>query len=256
VRGVQSFLTRLDAPGRPRIVWEAQAAAEIHKRINAAVASPLMVALAGMPGAGKTVATSILERLLGPSCLVVPADGFHIPLATLRQRPDADDAVYRRGAPDTFDPDALRERLLAISRRSPASSPVATEGSLLEEVPLPGFEHSVGDPIDGAVMFKRSKHKVVIVEGLYLLHDDHNWEGISDLFDFRIYLDADIDECIAGLKERNKVIPGYTPEEVEVRCDRVDRHNATIVKKTSSRADLSVRSARSSGSLSPSGAPK
>lgn len=57
--------------------------------------SPLMVALVGIPGAGKTTSARILERLLGPSCLVVPADGFHLPMADLRQRPDADDAVYR-----------------------------------------------------------------------------------------------------------------------------------------------------------------
>lgn len=50
---------------------------------------------------------------------------------------------------------------------------------------------------------------------------------------------------IARRKERNKAIPGYTPDEIEVRCERVDRSNATIVQKSSSRADMSVRSERS-----------
>ena len=39
------------------------------------------------------------------------------------------------------------------------------------------------------------------------------------LFDLRIFLSADLDVCMAALKERNKCIPGYTEEEIEVRCD-------------------------------------
>lgn len=89
----------------------------------------------------------------------------------------------RRGAPDTFDPVALRAKLSAISLRS--ASPSA---EVLEEVTLPSFEHSVGDPVDHGVTFRRSQHEVVIVEGLYLLHDDHSWEGLCDLFDYRVHL--------------------------------------------------------------------
>ena len=39
---------------------------------------------------------------------------------------------------------------------------------------------------------------------------------------------TDVDQCIERLKERNKCIPGYTPEEIEARCDDVDRKNAEL----------------------------
>ena len=75
-------------------------------------------------------------------------------------------------------------------------------------------------------VFIRSEHKVVICEGLYLLHDADGWENIQRYFDWTIYIESDIEMCITRLKERNKILPGYTAEQIEVRCDEVDRANA------------------------------
>ena len=57
-------------------------------------------------------------------------DGFHLPLSSLRSRPDATEAIYRRGALDTFDPDALREKLLQVLEGNEAS------------VKFPDFDHA------------------------------------------------------------------------------------------------------------------
>jgi len=225
---VAGFLDRL-ATG-PRLRWELEVAKDIKHRLEGmAPGRPLLVALAGMPGSGKTTATRALERLLGPSCLVAPMDGFHVPMAALRARPDADDAIYRRGAPDTFDPAALLKYLQAIRN---------AEGP--DELTLPGFDHAVGDPTPGGVVFKRQTHKVVIVEGLYLLHDSDGFQAIKDVFDWSIYINTDIEVCVARVKERNKVIPGYTAAEIDVRTERVDRANAVIVQRSASRADRVV----------------
>jgi hypothetical protein len=75
------------------------------------------------------------------------------------------------------------------------------------------------------------------------LHSSHGWEGTSDLFDLRIFIASDVDKCIDRLKIRNKCIPGYTEEEIEIRCDAVDRANAMLVKQTGSNADLVVEGA-------------
>jgi len=83
---------------------------------------------------------------------------------------------------------------------------------------------------------------VVICEGLYLLHDDEGWEGTAEHFDFKIFIDADVDSCIDILKIRNRCIPGYTVEEIDVRCDAVDRVNAYTVMKSSDKADVIVKS--------------
>merc|ERR1712008_93649 len=83
---VGDFLDRL-ASG-PRLSWELETVVEIRQRLKSMTPGrPLLVALVGMPGSGKTTAARVLERLLGPSCLVAPMDGFHLPMAVLRARP-------------------------------------------------------------------------------------------------------------------------------------------------------------------------
>ena len=64
----------------------------------------------------------------------------------------------------------------------------------------------------------------------------------TDLFDFHIFVDADLDKCIDRLKQRNKCIPGYTAEEIEKRCDKVDRANAILVQQSRIGADKIVQS--------------
>lgn len=142
-----------------------------------------------------------------------------------------EDKIYRRGAPDTFDAAGLKRDLGRIRNGDE------------EVVTMPGFDHAKGDPEPDAHTFRRSEHKIVICEGLYLVHDDHGWEGINSLFDMTIFISSDVDVCIDRLKIRNKCIPGYTAEEIEFRCDAVDRVNANTVMRSISHADVVVKSA-------------
>eukprot|EP00747_Dinoflagellata_sp_TGD_P170350 gnl/TRDRNA2_/TRDRNA2_201679_c0_seq1.p1 gnl/TRDRNA2_/TRDRNA2_201679_c0~~gnl/TRDRNA2_/TRDRNA2_201679_c0_seq1.p1 ORF type:complete len:376 (+),score=64.54 gnl/TRDRNA2_/TRDRNA2_201679_c0_seq1:118-1128(+) len=242
----EQFLAKLS--GSPRcdqgvlrgVTWEPAFAQELREQAAKMPAGrPLLVALAGLPGSGKTTAAAVLERLLTADGavqssgsrglpLVVPMDGFHLPLAALRARPDAADAVYRRGAPDTFDPSALRVCLGDI---------LGTGSDSKDVVYIPGFDHAIGDPTADAHCFKRAVHSIVIVEGLYLLYDGGDWAGTADIFDLRVFLDEDIEVSMARVKERNKVIPGYTPEQIAIRVEEVDRRNALTVRETASRAD-------------------
>ncbi|CAE7604295.1 unnamed protein product [Symbiodinium sp. CCMP2456] len=209
-----------------RLTWEVSLANTLRGRAASLPSGePLLVALAGMPGSGKSRISQILLRLLQPDCLVVQMDGYHTKLSDLQSRPDAVDAVYRRGAPDTFEVSSLKEALKRVK---------AGESS----VKFPAFDHARGDPVEDAVCFDRRVHRIVLVEGLYLLHRNDGWQEIPDLFDFKVYLDADLEECIGRVKERNKVIPGYTPQEIDKRCEEVDRRNAEVVQLTQGEADL------------------
>lgn len=185
---------------------------------------PLMVGVVGIPGSGKTTSCTILSQLLGHErCLVMPMDGYHYSMAQLMTFPNADDAIYRRGACDTFDSATLAQDLERIAHgREPLVS-------------IPGFDHAKGDPTPNQHLFDRNKHDIVICEGLYLLHDQQGWEHIQKFLDWTIYIEADIDVCIERLKERNKCIPGYTAEEIEIRCDAVDRVNAILAEETASK---------------------
>ena len=186
------------------------------------------------PGSGKSVCSFMLASILeqnGIPTMICPHDGYHYPLEYLKTFPDAEDAIYRRGAPDTFDPQALHRDLLRIR-----------DGDE-EIIKLPAFDHSKGDPEPDTHIFDRNQHKVVLCEGLYLLHDRDGWEDIASLFDLKLYLNTDLETCIERVKFRNQCIPGYTPEEIAVRVEKVDRVNALTVMSSKRYADEIVRAA-------------
>jgi len=192
------------------------------------------VSVVGMPGSGKTTSSAILGSILKEthetSCTVLPMDGYHFSIAQLKAMENPKDVIYRRGAPDTFDANSLRKDLSRIRHGDE------------KQVCIPGFDHEVGDPNPHEHIFKRSIHDVVIIEGLYLLleKEKFGWTGIKELFDFSIYIKSDIEDCVKRLKIRNQCIPGYTAEEIAIRCEKVDRVNAEIVETTESFADYRV----------------
>ena len=156
--------------------------------------------------------------------------GYHYPLDYLKTFPDADDFVYRRGAPDTFDPRALLRDLDRIRNGDE------------DIIKLPAFDHAKADPEPDTHIFDRSIHKVVLCEGLYLLHDQDGWEDIAGMFDYTIFMNSDLEICIERVKIRNQCIPGYTLEELEERCEKVDRVNSMTVLRSKARADVIVDS--------------
>ena len=216
--------------------WENDVAEEIReelsfRELSGSTGEPYMLAIAGGPGSGKTTSCQVLSELLDDvGCMVVPFDGYHKPISSLQKDPNAADLLYRRGSPDTFDTQRLKADLTRIRNGDEAC------------VSIPGFNHAIGDPENDVYKVERGKHKVVLCEGLYLLHDDEEWKGMKNLFDYSVFMDADVDNCIERLKVRNKCVPGASEEEIELRCENVDRVNANIIDNSKSRADLVVES--------------
>ncbi|KAJ0382240.1 hypothetical protein COL922a_012969 [Colletotrichum nupharicola] len=140
----------------------------------------LIIALAGPPGSGKT---TIAQRVVSainnypgphPKSVVMSADGFHLPLATLRALPNAAEAIARRGAPWTFDGQAVVEIVREL-RTSAGHRPVLA----------PTFDHKVKDPVIGGFTVDADVD-VCIVEGNYLLADEEPWGQIAPLVDDRL----------------------------------------------------------------------
>ncbi len=182
------------------------AADAILAAVRARTPAPWLVAVAGVPGAGKsTVVAAVRDRL--PGAVVVPMDGYHLPRAGLSA-----DQLKRRGAPDTFDLATLRADLGRLR--------VTRAGT------FPGFDHATQDPEAGAVVVPPNT-PLVLVEGLYLLL--RAWD-LADLFDFAVFLDCDLDTAMGRVAARH-LAAGLeaTPAAARHRAETNDRRNAFTI---------------------------
>ncbi len=192
-----------------------------------------IVGMAGLPGSGKsTVATRLAEEVnarSAPDTLVtLGMDGFHLSKAELSRLPNSKEAFARRGAPWTFDTRAFRERLQMLR-----------DAFGREEITWPDFQHEVGDPVKNAYAVPAST-RLVLVEGLYLLHQADGWEAVSRLFDERWYLDTAMETAMERLTVRHMKAWGMTRDQAERRVAANDRLNAEIVQNSAQFADWRV----------------
>jgi type I pantothenate kinase len=164
--------------------------AENTKRLGAETASflgepdsttPFVVAVAGSVAVGKSTIARLLRELMSrwpgtPRVELVTTDGFLYPNAELERR----GLMARKGFPESYDRRAMVDFLSEVKSGAP-------------EVRAPFYSHMRYDIIPDAYVTVR-RPDVVIVEGLNVLapppapHD----VAVSDLFDFSIYVDAEV----------------------------------------------------------------
>ncbi|XP_059625953.1 putative uridine kinase C227.14 [Cornus florida] len=202
-----------------------------------------IVGLAGPPGAGKsTLASEVAHRVnkLWPqkSCsfdsqveppdvtTVLPMDGFHLYRHQLDAMQNPEEAHARRGAPWTFDPKLLLTCLETLRN----------QGSVY----APSFDHGVGDPIEDDI-YVNLQHKVVIVEGNYLLLEEGVWKEISSMFDEKWFIEVDINTAMQRVLKRH-ISTGKTPDNAKWRIEYNDRPNAELINKSKKNADLVIKS--------------
>uniref|UniRef100_A0A0E0RJN3 Phosphoribulokinase/uridine kinase domain-containing protein n=1 Tax=Oryza rufipogon TaxID=4529 RepID=A0A0E0RJN3_ORYRU len=205
--------------------------------------SKYIVGIAGPPGAGKsTVASEVVQRVNkrwsqkhenGSSLIsteeiatMLPMDGFHLYRSQLDAMEDPKEAHARRGAPWTFDPSRFLKCLQTLRE----------EGSVY----APSFDHGVGDPVENDI-FVKPQHKIVIVEGNYLLLEEDAWRDIRALFDEKWFIDIDIDVSMQRVLQRH-VATGKEPDVAAWRISYNDRPNAELIMKSKKSADLVIRS--------------
>ncbi|CAH8388350.1 unnamed protein product [Eruca vesicaria subsp. sativa] len=237
---------------------------------SAAMFSPnvkRLVGLAGPPGAGKsTLAYELVHRInrLWPQkaasfdaevkppdvATVLPMDGFHLYRSQLDAMEDPKEAHARRGAPWTFNPALLLNCLKKLR----------DEGSVY----VPSFDHGVGDPVEDDI-FVSLQHKVVIVEGNYLLLEEGTWKDISNMFDEKWFIDVNLDTAMQRVEARHistgmhtvfflilqrlsvticfvLFVIGKPLDVAKWRIDYNDRPNAELIVKSKTNADVLIRS--------------
>ncbi|MCE8019464.1 nucleoside triphosphate hydrolase [Halomonas sp. MCCC 1A11036] len=182
-----------------------------------------IVALAGPPGAGKSFLSEWLcrelnERVPGIAA-VVPMDGYHLDNAILEPLGQ----LPIKGAPETFDPDGLKHDLERIRRADRC-------------VAVPVFDR----PLDLARAGGRLitlEHRIVIVEGNYLLLDCDPWRDLRPLFDMTLFLEV-ADEVLEARLIQRWLGMGQDQQGAIDKARHKDMLNARLIKRESIAPDL------------------
>lgn len=194
-----------------------------------------VVGIAGFPGAGKstlarTLAARANEQLQTDAVRALGIDGFHLTRAQLARFPDPQAALARRGAPWTFDPAALAQRLRRLR-----DAPVHLAGDdATPSLRWPAYAHGVGDPQPDAIEIPATVH-LVLLEGLYLLHEADGWH-LAPLLDECWFLELPLERAMMRLRRRHMASWGMDLQQATQRIDANDRLNARTVLATRSRA--------------------
>ncbi len=191
----------------------------------------IVIGVVGLPGSGKsTLAAKFVDAVNqqtgSPTAVALSMDGFHLSKAALAQFSEPAAALARRGSPWTFDPAGLAIKLQQL-QNNPA-----------ESTTLPDFQHGVGDPVTDAICINPGV-KLIIVEGLYLLHREHGW-NLNGLLDECWYLDTPMNVAMERLVKRHMASWGFSREQALARLVMNDRLNADIVQQSRARADYLV----------------
>ncbi|KAK9469192.1 uridine kinase family-domain-containing protein [Lipomyces arxii] len=153
---------------------------------------PHIIGIAGSSGSGKTsVASQIIKALNAPWTVILSFDNFYKPLSPA-QRQKAFANEYDFDAPEALDLGLLVDVLLDLR-----------DGKKVE-VPIYSFsEHnrtSATTTIYGA--------NVIILEGIFTLYD----QRILDLLDLKVFVDTDLDICMARRLRRDIIHRGRNLE--------------------------------------------
>jgi type I pantothenate kinase len=144
--------------------------------------TPFIIGVAGSVAVGKSTVARLLKEMLSrwpstPRVELVTTDGFLHNNAELERR----NLMHRKGFPESYDRLALLKFVADIK-------------SGVERVSAPVYSHLSYDIVPGAEVIIESPD-VVIVEGLNVLQPPVMGQevALSDYFDFKIYVDADVE---------------------------------------------------------------
>ena len=217
-------MTQRELP--PQSTYEMHVAAHAQELVELLQDNPndrLFIGITGGPAAGKStfatdLAAQINQKLQGESALVVPMDGFHRYNEDLK----AHGLWEVKGTPITFNAQRFIELLQAIQNYPD------------QVVTGPLFDRTTDEPVEGALVIT-PHHRLIIVEGNYLLYDQPPWEQARDFFTEVWYLETPEAAVIPRLRDRH-VKRGLVGVEIDIKITSTDMLNAQLIEETKARA--------------------
>lgn len=187
----------------------------------------LLLGIAGFPASGKStlakdLAKAINKDLKSKVAIVVPMDGFHRSNAELK----AWGIWELKGIPDSFNPEAFVNLLTGL--REHTQSPIG----------CPAFDRKIEEPSDNAILVQ-PHHKLIIIEGNYLLLANGTWGKIKALLDQTWYIESNMQKIEPRLLQRH-IKGGRSPDEARRKIDSTDLPNARLIETTKAMADYVI----------------
>lgn len=192
----------------------------------------ILVMLAAPPGAGKSTLVSFLEELSkeiipGKKLQAIGMDGFHRRqeyLLTHKIMVDGRELpmVDIKGAPVTFDSDALRCKIQEVCREKSCKWPI--------------YDRLLHNPVEDAITVDGD---IVLLEGNYLLADIDGFRNLSELADYTISISAEEELLRKRLIDR-KEASGNTRQKAEKFVDFSDMANVRLCLQKTRKADLEL----------------
>ena len=183
-----------------------------------------LLGITGIPAAGKsTLADRLmknLNRVLRKDiAIVVPMDGFHYCNEILTEK----NLLSRKGIPETFDAKGFVDLVKRIARNS------------AEKINCPSYNRQLHGPVPDAITIE-NKHRIIIIEGNYLLLPDSPWNELAHFLNEVWFIDTPIAVARERLMERH-VRSGYTAGETVEKIHTTDIPNAELIIQTRGKAD-------------------
>lgn len=190
-----------------------------------------LLGITGIPGAGKSTIAALLMKninkvLKKEVAIVVPMDGFHYHNDILVKK----GLLPLKGIPETFDSSQFTTLIKDIAMGK------------AERLYCPSYDRSLHNPVDNSIIIE-NKHKIIIVEGNYLLLDTCPWNELADLFDESWFIDTPLTTTKERLIRRH-VLAGRSFEEALCKISSTDAPNAALIIKTRYKANKVIALAK------------